>query len=142
MLSLKDEIKKVLCAGRRDAAEIEEAYRFLREVHKNANDHAVRAAVLSFRVGEKVQVIPAKGTRRLPALAVGRVERLGQKNLTVNFGKYLTWRVPATFLQSAPAGAVVKGVSNDDLFAEIDERRGVGRGRRRPQYEETPPDKA
>lgn len=139
MLKLKDEIKKLLVG--REFADIEEASKYLREICKGLHDRAIREALLTFNVGDKVQVIPAKGTRRLPALAVGTVERLGQKNLTVNFGKYLTWRVPATFLQAAPAGAAVKEVGKDELFAEIDERRGVRRGRR-PQYEETPPDKA
>ena len=140
MLSLKDEIRKLL-AGR-EFAEIEEASKYLRETCKVLHDCAIRAALLTFKVGDKVLVKPEKGTRRLPANAIGVVVRLGQKNLTVDFGKYLKWRVPATFLKAAPVGAKVVEVTNDQLFAEIDERRGVGRGRRRPQYEETPPDKA
>jgi hypothetical protein len=83
-------------------------------------------------------VKPENGSRRLPAGIVGKVERLGQKNISADFGVYRKWRIPASWLVAAPEGSKFnhKLVTRESLFG----RRPVTV----PQglCEETPPEDA
>jgi hypothetical protein len=62
-------------------------------------------ALADFRPNDKVQLKEEWGRPNLPGGAVGIVVRLGFKNITVDFGVYRSFRVPAGCLEAAPANA-------------------------------------
>lgn len=117
--------------------EIEAAARFLFSRAKELNRRENARALDKFGPGDLVTLLPEQGTRRLPAGIIGKVERLGFKNISVDFGAYRKWRVPASWLIAAPEGAKFdsKIVTRESLL-------GAQPPRRRRQYQETPPDLA
>jgi len=109
-------------------SEMRDAYEFLRFRVKNAQKQKDAEAMGAFSIGDLVVVTEERGSRKLPAGIVGKIERFGLKNVSVDFGAYRKWRVPASWLEFAPAGSTFAG-SNVRL----------PRPRRQKFYEETPP---
>lgn len=95
-----------LVEAEHSAEEINEAARALGSEAKDRRAQRDRAAIVLFRPGDAVVV--THGSRRLPAGTPGKVVNLGQKNVTVDFGVYRTWRVPAGWLTKGGAGPEVK----------------------------------
>jgi len=91
--------------------DIEEAFHFIRAfIRDRLNDarrNAERKALAQFSSGDLVAVKMKHGSRRLPGGAVGRIKRFNSKTLTVDFGDWREWRIPASFVEPAPKGARV-----------------------------------
>jgi hypothetical protein len=134
MKTLKQEVAELLQRGY-SGEDVEAAAHLLNDEARRLRARACALALVEFRPGDLVTVKAENGSRRLPAGIVGKVERLGQKNVSVDFGAHLKWRVPAFWLQTAPEGSKFnhKLVTRESLF---------GGGRRRRQYQETPPEMA
>jgi len=119
---------------------VQTALGWLQGENRNRRDRRDRILVAALKAGDKVVVKAEHGTRRLPAGTVGTIIRFGQKKLLVDFGAFLTWRVPPSFVEKAAGGLVPKG---DEIFAPAFALPSPAtRRRRRHQYEETPPDQA
>jgi hypothetical protein len=113
--------------------EVQGAYEFLRGKYTDLRDDANREVLGQVREGTVVVLKQENGNRRLPGGTVGTVVRLGIKNVTVDFGNYLKWRVPAGWLEIAPKGTKPEKTRDDYLPPPP-------RMRRRPVYQETPPE--
>lgn len=114
--------------------EVEGAYKFLREKYEYLREEENRKILRSVREGDVVVLKQERGNRRLPGGTVGTVNRLGIKNVTVDFGDYRKWRIPAGWLDLAPKGTKPE----KSIYAHLP----PPPRRRRPVYQETPPDMA
>jgi hypothetical protein len=114
--------------------EVEEAARFLCDRAKALRRRENAKALVQFEPGDLVVVKGEHGSRKLPAGIVGKVERLGQKNVLVDFGVHRKWRVPALWLEAAPEGV--------EFNSKIVTRESLLKGLRHRQYQETPPELA
>lgn len=95
-----------------------------------------RKALADFRPNDKVQLKEQYGSAKLPGGAVGIVKRLGIKNITVDFGIYRAYRVPAGQLEAAPENASFLPKDRASAPSFRPSRRS------RTRYEETPPEMA
>jgi len=93
------------------AEEVNDVARALLAEVKARRAQRDRVAIVQFRSGDAVTMVHGSG--RLPAGTPGRVVNLGQKNVTVDFGVYKIWRVPAGWLAKGGAGPVVKPCQGD-----------------------------
>lgn len=110
--------------------EVKNAYEFLRERYMALQTQENQQALRNLGRGDIVVLKQENGNHRLPGGTVGTVERLGIKNISVDFGPYRKWRVPAGWVELAPKGT------------EAPNRPSLPPRRRRPVYQETPPDRA
>lgn len=111
--------EKVLRLAREcpDDAEIEPAARALWDEMKARHAQRDRLALVAFRKGDNV-VMAQQDQPRLPKGTPGRVVNLGQKRLTVDFGVYRRWRIPAGWITKGGDGP--KGRPD---FTDADARR-------------------
>lgn len=89
-----------------DAEELE---KFAHAVHLIAREKfrltsALRANL--FSPGDKV--VNVKGSNRLPINTEGKVERIGRSKVTVDFGIYRVWNVPAQWIKHVHSTAEAK----------------------------------
>ena len=106
-LSLKQKIG-VLVRPDTPIDDIEEAARYLWDEFKERRGHEDRQAAFHFNRGQKVEFI-GKTSRRLPKGAIGIIEKINAKTVSVNFGFWQTWNVAASMLNHAPKDAKVTG---------------------------------
>ena len=88
---------------------VEELTQLSKAVNLIARERFRQTAVVhlaQFAPGDTVVV--THGSRRLPLGSEGRVERLGSKNVSVDFGIFRTWRIPAQWLKHAEPAVTKK----------------------------------
>lgn len=88
-------------------AEIEEAARWLWDEFRFRKGQENQMAAVKFHRGQKVAYV-GKTSRGLVHGAVGMVEKVNTKSVSVNFGFYGKWNVHATSLMPAENDAKVK----------------------------------
>lgn len=103
--TLIDGIADLLKAQKFEPSEIVEAGRFLYEKARRLQGHANAIALDEFDRDDLVVLKKEHGSKRLPAGVVGSVKKKGFKNITVDFGPYRQWRIPASWLEAAPKGS-------------------------------------
>jgi len=86
--------------------EVEEAARWLWDEFRFRKGRQDQMAAMEFRPGQKVE-FTGKSSRKLPHGAIGVVEKVNTKSISVSFGRYLMWKVNATFLKPAAKDAKV-----------------------------------
>lgn len=104
MKTLREQVADLVEKGFFSGEDIKDAAELLRDAARKLEGRANAIALDEFDAGDLVVLKPEHVTRRLPLVAVGKVERKGFKNLTVDFGVYRSWRIPASWLQKAPKG--------------------------------------
>lgn len=88
-------------AAKAGIVEVEGAAKALWDLFRRMRRNESAKALWSFRVGQKVKLVGERDSYRLPKGSIGKVVRLGQTNVTVDFGEYKTWRIPADWLSAA-----------------------------------------
>ncbi len=101
--------------------EIQAAERFLWQEFKRRRAAQDAVAALNYEPGQLVRSV--NDSRRLPKGAVGKIDRIGPKNLVVDFGVYRAWRIPPSLVEPAPEGAKVLQ-HDEDEFVPFARRRG------------------
>ena len=106
-MSNKDRISAIL-VGLRDFSD-EELEGLARAVNLIARERFRQTSVIKaneFAPGDKV--VNVKGSRSLPLGTEGKVERIGRSKVTVDFGIYRVWNVPAQWLRPVHLTASTK----------------------------------
>lgn len=106
-MKLVDTIKESLVGRDVPVAEVEEAARWLWDEFRSRKGRENQMAAMEFQRGQKAEFI-GKTSRGLARGAVGTVEKVNTKSVSMDFGYYGKWKVHATSLKPAPADAKVK----------------------------------
>lgn len=95
-----------LVKGDMTASELDEAARALWDEAKFRREQMDRAVISTFRRNAVVEFI-GSNSRRLPKGSIGKVVKVMQRNVRVDFGIYGPWRVNGSLLKLAAKGEKV-----------------------------------